>query len=143
MIRRAAPLALGLALVALAGCGKKQRRAAPPPVAADAGVAAVIVDAAAAPVAPPDARAPSVVEPTTVPACDRYQAVLIAALACPTLADNREALQANLDTLQRNFAAWPALPAAQRKVTLKAAATQCQGGVDGVTRAMTSAACPP
>ncbi|HVV84107.1 MAG TPA: hypothetical protein VHE35_13625 [Kofleriaceae bacterium] len=133
------PGALVVALVVAAaaaggGCHKKRHAAAK---VADAGAAPTVAGGAA-----PDGHSTPAVQPTRVPACDRYQAVLIAALACPQLADNRAALQANLDTLQRNFAAWPTLPDDQRKATMDAAASQCQGGVDGVTSAMTSAGCP-
>jgi hypothetical protein len=144
--RRPAAPALALAAcaaLALAACGKKRSRAKL--VARDAAVATVAAPAAAADAAPPPElpRPPPVVEPTGAAACDRYQAVLIAALACDALAAHRPVLRENLDTLQRNFAAWPKLAPADRAAALASGARQCQGGVDGVTEVMKGAGCPP
>lgn len=138
MIRGAALAVAALAL----GCGGTKRR---PP--GDAGVAVAVaappvIDASPPLDAPIDAPPrPAVVEPTGVTACDRLQAVLIEALACPQLAEHRATIRANFDVHQQNFAGWPALPPAERKAAMKAAAARCQGAVDGLVRTMTSAGC--
>ena len=152
-----AALAVALAVAPVAGCGGKKRRA---PVDAGstasldaAALAATAVDATpgAAPEAATEAATdagldapprPAVVEPTGVRACDRLQAVLIEALACPQLAEHQATIRANFDVHQQNFAGWPALPPAERKAAQRAAATRCQGAVDGLVRTMASAGCP-
>lgn len=133
-----------LAAVALTGaCGKKKARPAAGDDARlrDAATAAPL-DAAPAAV-DADTRPPPPVLATRVPACDRYQAVLIAGLGCEALAAHRGVLRVNLDTLQRNFAAWPTLPDDQRAAAMKAGGEQCAAAAASLTDLLAGAGCPP